>query len=224
MRLSGGFSTQSLFYLNGGIFVMKKSNPTFVGWPAVTLSALFAAVIFTTPAYCQTEDVALLLQQSPAKGGTVTPIAGVHHFSPDSEVTLNANPEPGYQFLHWLGDVSDPTASSTVVRIDKPKIVIAVYEPTKHNVREVSSGPGGGGGLGGGLFATAADYRGSTDISYSSGSTDSTPQYRKIKYSPIDDNESPPEVPEPATVVLLGFGAIFAFTKRGIRRKCHSNL
>ena len=126
---------------------MNKISPTFVGWPVVILLAIIAAVTFSTPAYCQTEDVALLLQQSPAKGGTVTPIEGVHHFEPHAEVTLSANPGPGYQFLHWLGDVSDSTASSTVVRIDKPKIVIAVYEQTKHNVREAGNGPGGGGGL-----------------------------------------------------------------------------
>jgi hypothetical protein len=203
---------------------MNNSSPTLVGWPGIILATLAIAAIFSTPTYCQNENVALLLQQSPARAGTVTPIVGVHHFSPHSEVTLSANPSPGYQFLHWLGDVSDPAASSTVVRIDKPKIVIAVYEPTKHNVREAGSGPGGGGGIGGNLFATAADYRGSTDISYTGGSTNSTPQYKKLKYSIIDDNESPPEVPEPATVILLGFGAILAFAKRSMKRKHHSNL
>lgn len=203
---------------------MKKSSPTSVGWYAVILITLIITAILSTPVYCQTEDVALLLQQSPAKGGTVTPIEGVHHFSHDAKVTLSANPKPGYQFVHWLGDVSDPASSSTIVRTDKPKIVIAVYEPTKHNIRETSGGPGGGGGLGGGLFATAADYRGSTDISYSSGTKNSTPQYRRLKYSLIDDNDSPPEVPEPATVALLGLGAILAFTKRGVRRRHHSKL
>lgn len=203
---------------------MKKSSPTSVGWIGAILINLIIAAIFSTPAYCQREDVALLLQQSPAKGGTVTPIEGIHHFSADSEITLNANPKPGYKFLHWLGDVSDPSASSTFVHIDKPKVVIAVYEQTRHDIREVSGGPGGGGGLGGGLFAAAADYRGSTDIIYSSGPINSAPQYRKLKYKLIDNNKPPPEVPEPATVALLGLGAIFALKKRGIGTKRYSNL
>jgi hypothetical protein len=203
---------------------MNKSGPTLVGWIGVIFINLIIAAIFSTPAYCQTENVALLLQQSPAVGGTVTPLEGVHHFSPDSEITLNANPKPGYQFLHWLGDVSDPSASSTVVHIDKPKVVIAVYEQTRNDVREVSGGPGGGGGLGGGLFAAPADYRGSTVISYSTGPINSTPQYRKLKFELKDDNKPPPEVPEPATVALLGLGAIFAFSRRGSTRRRHSNL
>ena len=111
---------------------MNKSNPTLVGWSFLILVALIIAAGLSTPAYCQTKDVALLLQQSPARGGVVIPNEGVHHFESQSKVTLNAIPKPGYQFLHWLGDVSDPSSSRTVVCTDKPKIVIAVYEQVEH--------------------------------------------------------------------------------------------
>ncbi len=200
----------------------KESNPTFVGWHGIILVAIVIAAGLSTPAHCQTPDVALLLQQSPAKGGIVTPIAGVHHFTPHSEVTLSANPKPGYQFLHWLGDVSDPAANSTVVYVDKPKIVIAVYEQIEQNILEAGSGPGGG--ISGGLFATAADYNRSSSLSYGGSSGNSKPKYKRLKYSLVDGSESTPEVPEPATGVLLGLGAIFAFAKRSMKRRHHSNL
>ncbi len=60
------------------------------------------------PAYCQGEDIALLLQKAPANGGVVNIGTGVHHFSSNAEVTLTATPKSGYQFAYWLGDVSDP--------------------------------------------------------------------------------------------------------------------
>jgi hypothetical protein len=202
---------------------MNKSNPTLVGWSFLILVALIIAAGLSTPAYCQTKDVALLLQQSPARGGVVIPNEGVHHFESQSKVTLNAIPKPGYQFLHWLGDVSDPSSSRTVVCTDKPKIVIAVYEQVEHNSLKVISSAGGG-GSGGGLFVSATDYSGSSSLSYGGGSNNSKPKYRELKYPQIDGSESTPEVPEPATVVLLGLGTIFALAGRGNRRRNHSNL
>ncbi|MHC4207590.1 MAG: InlB B-repeat-containing protein, partial [Planctomycetota bacterium] len=73
----------------------------------------------------------LLLEQTPVKGGEITPVAGVHYFKPDSEVILTAVPKAGYKFIHWLGDVSDPTSANTVVYLNEPKVIIAVFEQAK---------------------------------------------------------------------------------------------
>ena len=69
---------------------MKPGGPPFVGWKGlITAIAIIAGCMFA-PAYCQTSDVSLLLQQTPAKAGATTPLAGVYHFELNSEVTLTA--------------------------------------------------------------------------------------------------------------------------------------
>jgi len=148
----------------------------------------------------------LLLQQTPLEGGTLTPRAGVHCFELNTRITLAAVPKPGFQFLYWLGDVSNPTANRTIVRLDAPKIVIAVFDPVGPALLVVGDGPenkgltvGGGGGAGGALFAGAAEYvlprRRSSGGGWIIGP-------RQII------------IPEPATVVLLALGSLFVFTRR----------
>ena len=85
---------------------MKRRN--FVSGWRVALSLSFFLCGFGASAYCQSGDIALLIQQSPSDGGSVTPAVGIHYFAPGEEVELVALAEPGYQFLQWLGDVSDP--------------------------------------------------------------------------------------------------------------------
>ncbi len=141
-----------------GASVMKLGSPPFVGWRRlISAIAIIVGCLFA-PAYCQTPDVALLLQQTPAKGGVMTPIAGVYHFELNSEVTLTAVPKPGYQFVYWLGDVSDPAATNTIVYLDKPKVIIAVFEQSEYGVLAAEEGMPGGGGGGGGLVTTVANY------------------------------------------------------------------
>ena len=111
---------------------MKPGGPPFIGWRGLISAIAIIVCWLFAPAYCQTPDVALLLQQTPSKGGAITPTAGVHHFELNSEITLTAAPKPGYQFLYWLGDVSDPAATKTVVYLDKPKIVIAIFGRTEN--------------------------------------------------------------------------------------------
>ena len=98
---------------------MKPGGSPFFG-SKILISALAIIVGWLfVPAYCQTSDVALLLQQTPNKGGAITPDPGVYHYKQNSEVTLTAAPKPGYQFLYWIGDVSDSSAISTIVYLDK---------------------------------------------------------------------------------------------------------
>src|SRR4030043_361321 len=106
---------------------MKRETSAFVGWRSCVLALLIVSFGLSAPAYCRTAGVALLVQQTPAQGGTVVPPPGVHYFAPDSQVALAATPKPGYQFLYWLGDVSDPNSSSTSAYLDGPKIIVAVF-------------------------------------------------------------------------------------------------
>ena len=107
---------------------MKSNNVLPVGRREIILVAVIVTVGLNLPAYCQVSGPALLIQQTPAEAGTVSPEAGVHHFELNANVTLKAVARPGYQFVCWMGDVSQPTAPATVVRLDSPKIVVAVYE------------------------------------------------------------------------------------------------
>ena len=200
--------------------MIKFGGPTFVGCKGlISAIAIIVGCLFA-PAYCQTSDVALLLQQTPAKGGVMTPIAGVYHFKLNSEVTLTAVPKPGYQFVYWLGDVSDPAATSTVVYLDKPKIIIAVFEQSEYGVLAGEEGmPGGGGGGGGGgsgLVTTVANY-GRTGGGISGGAGGVKPKLRKPVYP-----KSSEVIPEPATGVLLVLGSLFAFARRGVKNRLYS--
>ena len=170
------------------------------------------------PVYSQTQDIVLLLEQTPVKGGEITPVAGVHHFKSGTEVMLTAVPKPGYKFIHWLGEVSDATASSTVVYLNKPKVIIAVFEQAQHGGSADGGGlSAGGGGAPGGLFPTALDFSRPGGFS-GGGGGNAKPQ--KLVY--VVKGKKPtlkaPEVPEPATGLLLVLGSLLACKRRGPKR------
>jgi hypothetical protein len=192
---------------------MKPGGPPFIGWKGLISAIAIIVCWLFAPAYCQTPDVALLLQQSPSKGGAITPTAGVHHFELNSEITLTAEPKPGYQFLYWLGDVSDPAATKTVVYLDKPKIVIAIFEQTENGtlVEEVGLSLGGGGAGGSGLVNTVANFGYTGGMSSGAGGRAKSP---KVVY--VKNIEA---IPEPATGVLLLLGSLFAFARRGAKSR-----
>ncbi|MHC4243158.1 MAG: InlB B-repeat-containing protein [Planctomycetota bacterium] len=188
---------------------MKPGGSPFLGWKNLTAAFAIIAGLFFAPAYCQISDVALLLQQTPNKGGAITPNAGVYHFEQNSEVTLTAAPKPGYQFAYWIGDVSDPSSISTIVYLDKPKIIIAVFEQGGYGVPEVEKGiasGGGGGGGGSGFISPAMTFGQAGSISGVAGGV--KPKVYKSAYPQSE------VVPEPATCVLLGFGSLFALIRR----------
>ncbi len=192
---------------------MKPGGPPFIGWRGLISAIAIIVCWFFAPAYCQTPDVALLLQQTPSKGGAITPTAGVHHFELNSEITLTAEPKPGYQFLYWLGDVSDPAATKTIVYLDKPKIVIAIFEQTENGtlVEEVGLSLGGGGAGGSGLVNTVANFGYTGGMSSGAGGRAKSP---KVVY--VKNIEA---IPEPATCVLLVLGSLFAFARRGAKSR-----
>ena len=191
---------------------MKVGSPTIrVGYRGVLLAFIIVVGGVMAPAYCQSHNISLLVQQTPNEGGAVTPVAGVYAFEPESQVTLTATPSPGYEFICWLGDVSDHEANSTVVLLNKPKIVVAVFEQNQGGL-DVSGIPGGGGG-GGSL--TTASSSGIIQPASLSSTTGAKPQGAVYASAP----ENPPAIPEPATGVLMTLGSLFAFTKRRKKKK-----
>ena len=204
---------------------MKRGISIFHGCGLIISVIAMIACALASPAHCQTQDIVLLIEQTPVKGGEITPGAGVHHFESGSEVTLIANPKPGYQFVYWLGDVSDSTSSSTVVYLNKPKVIIAVFEKTENGA---SAGGGvfssGGGGSAGGLFPTALDFSRPGGFGGGGGGGKAKPQ--KLIYF-VKDTKPTPEVPEPATALLLMVGGLLAFKRRGPKRltkRCTSSV
>jgi len=194
---------------------MRRSNSIFIGWHVVILALMVFLCGLIEPAYCQSDDPVLLLQQTPPEAGKITPGVGVHNFESGTEVTLTAVPKPGYQFIYWLGDVSDPTANRTIVYLDAPKIVLAVFERSEYEflvVQESSqSAPGGGG-----LFASAPDYA----RQGGGGGAKRPSKWRRPTPPEPEEPEEPEEpyipvpIPEPATILLLGFGSLALLRKR----------
>jgi hypothetical protein len=203
--------------------VMKLCSPPFVGWRLYASALIVVMGCMLAPAYCQNPNVALLLQQTPNKGGAITPTAGVYHFEQNSQVSLTAVPKPGYQFVYWLGDVSEPAATSTMVYLDKPKIIVAIFEKAEFGTLgaeeslEATGGGGGGGGAGSSLMTNAVSYGQTGGISGGSGGK----KTQVVK--PVYPNGSE-VVPEPATIVLLILGSLFVFTRPHTKYRLQSNL
>lgn len=203
--------------------MMKRNNSIFIGSQTVILALAVILCGLLEPAYCETDGTSLLLQQTPPQGGKITPSVGVHHFEPYTGVTLTAVPKPGYHFVYWLGDVSDPTANSTIVYLDTPKIVIAVFERSEYDFLTGEERPQSRpvGGMSGG----GADYsrRGGGGGGGGGGTGGSPSNGDKNGEFPVppegNDFPVPEPIPEPATGVLLVLGSFFAFVKHRAKKQ-----
>jgi len=209
---------------------MKGPAGVLRGWKATIVTiAVIAAGLFM-PAQSRGRDVALLLQQTPLDGGIVTPSPGVHFFAPNSEIVLTATPNPGYKFIYWLGDVGDPTANRTITYLNKPKIIIAIFEPIEDSTSFIGRGSVGGGRVTSGGLIAAADYGGwgqtrlASSGSRPSGSSTPYP-YEQVweplpwtpsqsPISPESSTPSEPPIPEPATGILLFLGSLFLIARK----------
>jgi len=205
---------------------MKGRKSVFERGGCILIVAFAAVAIFLIqPAYCQTGGVALLIQQTPSQGGLVSPELGVHHYDSGSAVTLIAVPRPGYQFVYWLGDVLDPTASKTIAYLNKAKIIVAVFTQLEQGQLVVGQGvPSGGGGgdfisPGEPISPSAARTGGVGSPPDSPGKppTEGTPDPLPPDDPPLPPDEppiDPPDVPEPATGLLLTLGGLALLRKR----------
>jgi len=197
---------------------MIKNNPKYIGYQRLILVLALAALFCSLPelTFCENAGPALLLQQIPAEGGTIIPGTGVHYLQLNTSVTLTAVPEPGYEFVYWLGDVTDPTLNRTTAYLDAPKIIVAVFERAEFELEGAAETmvPGG---FWGRLRRGAADY---SRQGYSGGSgrkpSERAPARRPPQPPPPPDFPVP--IPEPATVVLLALGSFLAFAGRRTKK------
>ncbi len=207
----------------------SHSSITIAAWSVVILS-----VVTAVPAYCQVDDYVLLIRQTPVQGGQVNPSAGVHRFGLDEVITLTAAPNPGYQFMYWMGDVTEVTSSSTMVLLDGPKIIVAVFERTdfvfilEEEPPAVGIGGSlmsnnfvylGGGGGGAGSYRAPKEFRWTPPEEGDFPVPEPPVQEFPVPEPafPVPDNEVP--IPEPATAFLLGLGGLIL-----LRKKCRKHI
>ncbi len=92
----------------------------------LTLSSTGAADVVInlsgTTAACYTLSTSV----SPAGGGTVTASPNQATYVSGTSVTLTANPNPGYQFYQWTGDLTSTNASETIT-MNADKSVTAIF-------------------------------------------------------------------------------------------------
>ena len=192
------------------------------------LIALMMLTAISSVGFCQ-GSVALLVQQTPPQGGSVSPGVGVHDIAKNSVVTLIATPRPGYQFVYWLGDVADAASATTVASLESPKMIIAVFERNDFALEAYEPGP------------TSAPNenlrRGEQDlVAHSNSPVAGKRGHSNNRPNPDpdpdpdpdpEDNDFPvpdegddvndfpvPEVPEPMTIILLVLGSAFVSTRK----------
>lgn len=185
------------------------------------LIAMIILTVMSSAGFCQGPSVAMLIQQTPPQGGSVSPGVGVHDMSKNSIVTLTATPKSGYHFVYWLGDVADATSATTVTSLESPKMIIAVFEKNDFEFAFHEAGPTSapnedlrGTGQESGAYSNSP-VGGKRGHSHHGGPPPDEPDNPTDLPVPGDGNDFPvPEVPEPMTVVLLGLGSAFISARK----------
>ena len=176
---------------------MKRPGIAYLG--LCIAGTVWALGPSASPARAEVPVYHLFIEQSPARAGVVKPNAGRHRFYANCVVTVSAEPQAGYQFAFWLGDVGDPKAPTTTVHVDSTKVVVAVFRPVEtKRIPDEHGGAGGGGSGPGSLMPSITDL--------------STPGYALSLGGAVRPDAEirivPVVTPEPATIALLALGAV----------------
>lgn len=181
----------------------------------LTIPVLFALFFTVTgineDALGQLTTTNVMIRRTPVQGGVVTPEPGVHSRRFGSEMILSATPKPGYNFVYWIGDVSDPASSRTSANLNSPKIIIAVFERDSYEYlapSEVSTRQPGGGVIPNRGFSPSGGGGGTV---VPDDDDEPTPPELE-KEIPVPQEGEP--IPEPATAVIVTAGSWFAFRRK----------
>ena len=197
------------------------------------LLTLIIVLSVSAAAAASDEAYALLIQSSPPDAGSVTPGLGVHKTAIGQTVALSAVPKKGYRFLYWLGDVSLTSGPDTTVSVDSPKLVVAVFSREDFDEELPGAGvtdgryaPGGGGSYNpiqspGSVSPASAFFDRPGGFTFpdipDESDVDDIPVPGDIDDIPVPGDD---EIPEPATILLLGVGSSVLLKRR---RKQNTN-
>ena len=187
---------------------MEKGNSKLLGC-AVFICCATLLFCFSAQASGQEDGTSLMLEITPAEGGSLNIVPGVYSYDRFAEVTLIATPKPGYQFVYWMGNVTDATTGTTTVFLNSPKMVIAVFERAQFETVGLEDGIVGGEGSGG-LIRSGELYN--TPLE-DGGGGQVTPKYNPPP-TPTPNNDVPVPVPEPVTATLFFAGFLMLAKSR----------
>ncbi|MBN1481544.1 T9SS type A sorting domain-containing protein [candidate division KSB1 bacterium] len=106
-------------------FVNWNNDPTLTS-QTITITATSNKTY--KPYFKEKDDVTLTMEVNNGAMGDVTPAVGKHTYNKGNVITLEADPEPGYRFSHWDGDVAEKFAATTTIIMDENKQVTANFD------------------------------------------------------------------------------------------------
>jgi hypothetical protein len=190
---------------------MKHVNLKSLSCAAFVCCATFL-FCFSAQASGQEDGTSLMLDVSPPQGGSLNIVPGVYSYDRFAVVTLVATPKPGYQFVYWMGNVTNAATGTTMVFLDSPKLVIAVFARNKFE----TIGPdglyggmigGGSDGSGGGLTRSGSEY--AAPLEQAIGA-----KRQGSRHLPGHNDDIPVPVPEPVSAALFFAGFLMLAKSR----------
>jgi hypothetical protein len=187
---------------------MKHVNLKSLSCAAFVCCATFL-FCFSAQASGQEDGTSLMLDVSPPQGGSLNIVPGVYSYDRFAVVTLVATPKPGYQFVYWMGNVTNAATGTTMVFLDSPKLVIAVFARNKFETVEPDGLYGDmiGGGSGGGLTRSGSEY--AAPLEQAVGA-----KRQGSRHLPGHNDDIPVPVPEPVSAALFFAGVLMLARSR----------
>ena len=135
---SWGAATQSHIYTTSGTMVVKARARSAVDSSSVSNWADEVQII-------EVRGLHLTVTVNPANSGTVTKTPSKTEYALNDTVSLTPNPNDGFAFDHWSGDISGTVYPIQVV-MNSDKSVTAVFQETEEIVSKpnIPTGPAAG--------------------------------------------------------------------------------